>query len=84
MPPASTLKGDQSPSKPLQLTSVIPELYEQNRSLHRCAQDVQITHMANNMVNIYNISLDDKLESLQNDSWVQKKDYRVLWKSKCG
>jgi hypothetical protein len=53
-----------------------------NRSLHTCAQDVQITRTANNMVNRYNISLNYKLESLQNDLWVQKKYYRVAWKSK--
>jgi hypothetical protein len=53
-----------------------------NRSLHTCAQDVQITHTANNMVNRYNISLNYKLESLQNDPWVQKKYYRVAQKSK--
>jgi hypothetical protein len=41
-----------------------------NRSLHTCAQDVQITRTANNMVNKYNISLNYKLESLQNDPWV--------------
>jgi hypothetical protein len=35
------------------------------------------------MVNKYNISLNYKLESLQNDSWVQKKDYIVAQKSKC-
>jgi hypothetical protein len=34
-----------------------------NRSLHTCAQDVQITRTANNMVNRYNISLNYKLES---------------------
>jgi hypothetical protein len=32
-----------------------------------CAQDVQITRTTNNMVNRYNISLNYKLESLQND-----------------
>jgi hypothetical protein len=53
-----------------------------NRSLHTCAQDVQITRTANNMVNRYNISLNYKLESLQNDPWVQKKYYRVARKSK--
>jgi hypothetical protein len=40
-----------------------PVLKEHNRSLHMCAQDVQITCMANNMVNRYNISLNYKLES---------------------
>jgi hypothetical protein len=44
-----------------------------NRSLYTCAQNVQITRTANNMVNRYNISLNYKLESLQNDPWVQKK-----------
>jgi hypothetical protein len=34
------------------------------------------------MVNRYNISLNYKLESLQNDLRVQKKDYRVVRKSK--
>jgi hypothetical protein len=34
-----------------------------NRSLHTCAQDVQITRTSNNMVNRYNISLNYKLES---------------------
>jgi hypothetical protein len=34
------------------------------------------------MVNKYNISLNYKLESLQNDPWVQKKYYRVAQKSK--
>jgi hypothetical protein len=53
-----------------------------NRSLHMCAQDVQITHTTNNMVNRYNISLNYNLESLQNDPWVQKKYYRVARKSK--
>jgi hypothetical protein len=53
-----------------------------NRSLHTCAQDVQITRTANNMVNRYIISLNYKLESLQNDPWVQKKHYRVARKSK--
>jgi hypothetical protein len=59
-----------------------PGSRKQNRSLHTCAQDVQITRMTNNMVNIYNISLNYKLESLQNDPWVQKKYYRVARKSK--
>jgi hypothetical protein len=59
-----------------------PSARKQNRSIHTCAQDVQITRMANNMVNRYNISLNYKLESLQNDSWVQKKYYRVAQKSK--
>jgi hypothetical protein len=36
----------------------------------------------NKMVNRYNISLNYKLESLQNDPWVQKKYYRVARKSK--
>jgi hypothetical protein len=53
-----------------------------NRSLHTCAQDVQFTRTANNMVNRYNISLNYKLESLQNDPWVQKKYYRVARKFK--
>jgi hypothetical protein len=53
-----------------------------NWSLHTCAQDVQITRTANNMVNRYNISLNYKLESLQNDPWVQKKYYRVTRKFK--
>jgi hypothetical protein len=35
------------------------------------------------MMNRYNISLNYKLESLQNDMWVQKKYYRVARKSKC-
>jgi hypothetical protein len=47
-----------------------------------CVEDVQITRTTNNMVNRYNISLNYKLESLQNDPWVQKKVYRVAWKSK--
>jgi hypothetical protein len=34
------------------------------------------------MVDRYNISLNYKLESLQNDPCVQKKDYRVAQKSK--
>jgi hypothetical protein len=34
------------------------------------------------MVNRYNITLNYKLESLQNDPWVQKKYYRVARKSK--
>jgi hypothetical protein len=38
---------------------------KKERSLHTCAQDVQITRTANNMVNRYNISLNYKLESLQ-------------------
>jgi hypothetical protein len=54
-----------------------PDSRKQNRSLHTCAQDVQITRTANNMGNRYNISLNYKLESLQNDSWVEKKYYRV-------
>jgi hypothetical protein len=49
-----------------------PGSRKQNRSLHTCAQDVQITRTANNMVNRYNISLNYRLESLQNDPWVQK------------
>jgi hypothetical protein len=53
-----------------------------NRSLHTCAQDVQITRTTNNMVNKYNISLNYKLKSLQNDPWVQKKYYRVARKFK--
>jgi hypothetical protein len=36
------------------------------------------------MVNRYNISLNYKLESLQNDLWVQKKEYRAMQKSKHG
>jgi hypothetical protein len=59
-----------------------PGSRKQNRSLHTCAQDVQITRTANNMVNRYNISLNYKLESLQNDPWVHKKYYRVARKSK--
>jgi hypothetical protein len=59
-----------------------PGSRKQNRSLHTCAQDVQITRTTNNMVNIYNISLNYKLESLQNDQWVKKKYYRVVQKSK--
>jgi hypothetical protein len=59
-----------------------PGSRKQNQSLHMCAQDVQITRTANNMVNGYNISLNYKLESLQNDPWVQKKYYRVARKSK--
>jgi hypothetical protein len=51
---------------------VIPRSEKEERSLHTCAQDVQITRTANNMVNRYNISLNYKLESLQNDPWVQK------------
>jgi hypothetical protein len=60
-----------------------PGSRKQNRSLHTCAQDVQITRTANNMVNRYNISWNYKLESLQNNLWVQKKYYRVARKSKC-
>jgi hypothetical protein len=59
-----------------------PGSRKQNRILHTCAQDVQITRTTNNMVNRYNISLNYKLESLQNDPWVQKKYYRVARKSK--
>jgi hypothetical protein len=59
-----------------------PGSRKQNRSLHTCARDVQITRTTNNMVNIYNISLNYKLESLQNDPWVQNKYYRVARKSK--
>jgi hypothetical protein len=59
-----------------------PGSRKQNRSLHTCAQDVQITRTTNNMVNRYNISLNYKLESLQNDPWVKKKYYRVMQKSK--
>jgi hypothetical protein len=59
-----------------------PGSRKQNRSLHTCAQDVQITRTANNILNRYNISLNYKLESLQNDPWVQKKYYRVARKSK--
>jgi hypothetical protein len=38
------------------------------------------------MVNRYNISINYKLKSLQNDPWVQKKDYTVEQNSKhrCG
>jgi hypothetical protein len=49
-----------------------------------CVVDVQITRTANNVVNRYNISLNYKLESLQIDPLVQKKDYRAAWKSKRG
>jgi hypothetical protein len=59
-----------------------PGSRKQNRSLHTCAQDVQITRTGNNMVNRDNISLNYKLESLQNVPWVQKKYYRVARKSK--
>jgi hypothetical protein len=59
-----------------------PSSKKQNQSRHTCAQDVQMAHTTNNMVNIYNISLNYKLRSLKNDPWVQKKDYRVAWKSK--
>jgi hypothetical protein len=60
-----------------------PDSRKLNRSLHTCAQDVQITRTTNNMVNRYNISLNYKLGSLQNDPWVQKKYDRVARKSKC-
>jgi hypothetical protein len=63
-----------------QVSHPVPRKME--RSLHMCAQDVQITRTANNMVNRYNISLNYILESLQNDTWVQKKYYRVAQKSK--
>jgi hypothetical protein len=63
-------------------TMSYPVPRKKEQSLHTCAQDVQITRTANNMVNRYNISLNYKLESLQNDSWVQKKHYRVARKSK--
>jgi hypothetical protein len=69
-------------SKPLALVLSHPVPRKRERSLHTCVQDVQITHTANNMVNRYNISLNFKLESLQNDPWVQKKHYRVARKSK--
>jgi hypothetical protein len=59
-----------------------PGSRKQNQSLHTCAQDVQITRTTNNMVNRYNISLNYKIESLQNDPWVQKKYYRAARKSK--
>jgi hypothetical protein len=59
-----------------------PGSRKQNRSLHTCVQDVQITRTANNMVNRHNFSLNYRLESLQNDPWVQKKHYRVARKSK--
>jgi hypothetical protein len=59
-----------------------PGSTKQIRSLHTCAQDVQITRTTNNMVNRYNISLNYKVESLQNDPWVQKKYYRVARNSK--
>jgi hypothetical protein len=36
------------------------------------------------MVNRYNVSLNYKLRSFQNDPWVQKKDYIVAQKSKHG
>jgi tetrahydromethanopterin S-methyltransferase subunit F len=49
-----------------------PGSRKQNRSLHTRAQDVQITRTANNMVNRYNISLNYKLESLQNDPWSKR------------
>jgi hypothetical protein len=60
-----------------------PVLRTEPKPPYEC-QDVQIIYMTNNMVNIYNISLNYKLESLQNDPWVQKKGYRVAWKYKCG
>jgi hypothetical protein len=34
-----------------------------NQSLHTCAQDVQITRTANNMVNRYNISINYRIKS---------------------
>jgi hypothetical protein len=64
----------------VQVSHPVPRKRE--RSLHTCAQDVQIRRTANNMVNRYNISLNYGLESLQNDLWVQKKYYRVARKSK--
>jgi hypothetical protein len=45
-----------------------PGSRKQNRSLHTCAQDVQITHTTNNMVNRYNISLNYKLEAAHRSS----------------
>jgi hypothetical protein len=41
---------------------------------------------SNNMVNRYNISINYKLNSLQNDMCVQKKDYRAaqISKRRCG
>jgi hypothetical protein len=53
-----------------------------NQSHYKCAQDIQITRTTNNMVNRYNISLNFKLETLQNDMWVKKKDYRAARISK--
>jgi hypothetical protein len=53
---------------------VTPRFQEQNRSLHTCAQDVQITRTTNNMVNKYNISIKLQAKILQNDPWVQNKD----------
>jgi hypothetical protein len=40
-----------------------PVLRRQNRSFRTCAQAVQITPTANNMVNRYNISINYKLKS---------------------
>jgi hypothetical protein len=76
----SLVEGD-IPGGPKRGVLSYPGSRKQNRSLHTCAQDVQITRTTNNMVNRYNISLNYKLESLQNDPWVQKKDYRVARKS---
>jgi hypothetical protein len=40
-----------------------PGSENQNRNLYTCAHDVQITRIANNMVNRYTISINSKLKS---------------------
>jgi hypothetical protein len=56
-------------------SSVTPQFREDETEASTCAQDVQITRIVNNIVNRYNISINYKLKSLQNDPWVRKKDY---------
>jgi hypothetical protein len=52
---------------------VIPQFQEQDRSLLTCAQDVQMTRTANNMVNRYNISLNYKRRSYKMTLGSEKK-----------
>jgi hypothetical protein len=63
---------------PCLLSMPHPGFRKQNRSLHTCAHDVQITCTTNNMVNKYNISLNYKLESFTKWPVGPKKDYRAV------
>jgi hypothetical protein len=45
--------------------TITPRFQEQNRNLHTCAQDVQITRTTNNTVNRYNISINYRVKSFK-------------------